>query len=186
MRMFAAILPPPEAAEELAGVVARELAGLPGGGRLRWTERDGWHITLAYYGETDEDQAARLRGHLAGVASRRAPFALRLAGGESLGGWAVGAGVAGERDALAGLAGAAADAGRAAGAWDESVQHATYRPHLTVAFNARGGGGRVSFEPYKAALGGFAGPAWRVGAMALMSSDDGHRYATVAVWPLAG
>ncbi|MGP3972041.1 RNA 2',3'-cyclic phosphodiesterase [Streptomyces sp. 6N223] len=184
MRLFAAILPPAAVAEELAGVVRRDLAPLPGAQRLRWTERAGWHITVAYYGETPTEQVPALREALAAVARRRAAFELCLAGGESLSEWALGTGVAGDRAELTALA------AEAAGLRPHADQYGTYRPHLTLARNVRGDGDgdSVPFAPYVAALRPFAGRAWRVGGLALMSSEGptSGRYATAAVLPWAG
>jgi 2'-5' RNA ligase len=187
MRLFAAIVPPAAVADEVDAVVRERLAALPGAGRLRWTERVGWHITVAYYGETPEPEAAELRERLAAVAGRRAPFELRLAGGESLREWALGTGVAGDREILTVLA------AEAAALRPHADQYDTYRPHLTLARNVRvrdGDGDRVAFATYVEALRTFTGSPWRVGELALMAggSEDStpHRYTTTARCPLAG
>ncbi len=188
-RYFAAILPPPAVAEELAAVV-RELGGLPGAERLRWTARDGWHITLAYYGQISDPAALpALRERLAEAARAREPFALRLAGGESLGEWALGAGVAGDRDALAALAAATSEAGLALGLPETPERHPDYRPHLTVARNVRAPE-PVSFAPYTTALAPFTGREWLAAELVLMRSrtpdEEPGSYVRAAGWPLAG
>jgi 2'-5' RNA ligase len=185
MRLFAAILPPESAVEELDRVVRKDLHQLPGAERLRWSDRTGWHISVAYYGETPAEEVPALHEALAAVARRRTAFELRLAGGESLSEWALGTGVAGDRCELATLA------AQSAALRPNPDQYPSYRPHLTLARNARradADGERVAFAPYVAALRPFTGRAWRVGELALMSSEGptSGRYATVAVLPWAG
>ncbi|MEU9382704.1 2'-5' RNA ligase family protein, partial [Streptomyces sp. NPDC048279] len=69
MRLFAAVLPPPEVAAELAVEVDR-LKRLPGAEALRWTGRPGWHFTLAFYGEVEEGLVPDLSERLARAAHR--------------------------------------------------------------------------------------------------------------------
>ncbi|MFV2120541.1 2'-5' RNA ligase family protein, partial [Streptomyces sp. Act-28] len=75
MRLFAAVLPPRAAVEELA-VVVEGLRALPGADRLRWTGRPGWHYTLAFMGEVDEALLPELTERLARAAHRTRPFPL--------------------------------------------------------------------------------------------------------------
>ncbi|MBK3581802.1 RNA 2',3'-cyclic phosphodiesterase, partial [Streptomyces sp. MBT65] len=84
MRLFAAVLPPAAIATELASVVA-ELRTLPTAGTLRWTGRPGWHYTLAFYGEVDEDAVPELAAHLERTARRVEPFGLAVRGGGQFG-----------------------------------------------------------------------------------------------------
>ncbi|WP_206189785.1 2'-5' RNA ligase family protein, partial [Streptomyces griseoruber] len=84
MRLFAAVLPPEDVAEELATEVA-ELRGLPGAEGLRWTGRPGWHFTLAFYGEVDDDVVPQLSARLERAAHRSAPFELSVRGGGQFG-----------------------------------------------------------------------------------------------------
>jgi 2'-5' RNA ligase len=69
MRLFAAVLPPVEVVRELAAEVA-ELRRLPGADGMRWTERAGWHFTLAFYGEVDDELVPELTARLGRAASR--------------------------------------------------------------------------------------------------------------------
>ncbi|MGP4113917.1 RNA 2',3'-cyclic phosphodiesterase [Streptomyces sp. 4N509B] len=203
MRFFTAILPPPAVADEVAAVVRDRLTPLPGADRLRWTARDGWHVTLAYYGEVPRERLAEVRERLAAVARAAGPFALRLAGGESLGEHALGTGVAGDRAALTALAAATADAYA-----HTDRRYPTYRPHLTLALAPRAtadGDERVALAPYVAALRALAGSPWDVAELALMRTADepgvasgvasgdaadaapsARRYTTAASWPLTG
>ncbi|MBZ9643047.1 2'-5' RNA ligase family protein, partial [Streptomyces sp. PSKA30] len=63
MRLFAAVVPPDEVVRELAVEVA-ELKKLPGADGLRWTGRPGWHFTLAFYGEVEDDLVPELSERL--------------------------------------------------------------------------------------------------------------------------
>src|SRR5690606_5794503 len=57
------------------------LRARPGADRLRWTDRAGWHLPPAFYGEVPEHPVAELRERLAGAAARSRPLPLLLAGG---------------------------------------------------------------------------------------------------------
>ncbi|MBK3572094.1 2'-5' RNA ligase family protein, partial [Streptomyces sp. MBT62] len=85
MRLFAAVLPPEDIAAELASRV-EELRRLPGADTLRWTGRPGWHFTLAFYGEVDEDAVPELSAALERTARRSEPFGLAVRGGPLQGG----------------------------------------------------------------------------------------------------
>lgn len=185
MRLFAAVLPPTDVASEL-GAVADELRGLPGADGLRWTGRPGWHFTLAFYGEVDEDVVPALSERLARAAHRTAPFPLSLRGGGHFGGRALWAGASGDVGALRLLADRAEAAARKAGV--PMGEHRRYRPHLTVARSRSD----ADFEAYVTVLDAFAGREWTVGELCLVRSDlpksgvpgEQPRYTTVARWPL--
>lgn len=179
MRLFAAVLPPPGAVDELGTAVAA-LHRLPGAGQLRWTPRAGWHFTLAFLGEVGDGPLPALRDGLAAAAQRHAPCELWLSGGGRFGDRALWAGAAGETGRLAELADSVQAAARQAGV-DPAQEHA-YTPHLTLARSR----GRVDLGPYAAALGGFLGTPWSADTLALVRSHPapGARYETVATWPL--
>lgn len=187
MRLFAAVLPPQDAADEL-GVAVDALHGLPGAGGLRWTGRPGWHFTLAFYGEVEEEQAGPLADRLARAAGRTPPFPLALHGGGHFGGRALWAGVAGDVHTLRLLADRAEAAARKAGV--AMGEHRRYRPHLTVARSKES----ADFTAYVAALDAFAGRPWTTGELCLVRSNlprsgvpgEQPRYETVGRWPLAG
>lgn len=84
MRLFAAVLPPAEVVDELGSVIG-ELKGLAGADRLRWTASPGWHFTLAFYGEVDEDVVPELSRRLERAARRSEPFPLAVRGGGQFG-----------------------------------------------------------------------------------------------------
>ncbi|GGX63269.1 RNA 2',3'-cyclic phosphodiesterase [Streptomyces minutiscleroticus] len=184
MRLFAAVLPPPDVTDELAAAVARARR-LPGADGLRWTGRPGWHLTLAFYGEVGEEAVAPLAERLARAARRTDPFELALRGGGAFGGRALWTGVTGDVPALRLLAGRAEAAARRAGLPME--EHRRYRPHLTLA-RARGRDRAVDLAPFTAALDAFAGRSWTVRELSLVRSNlpgpgvpgEGPRYETFA------
>jgi 2'-5' RNA ligase len=191
MRLFAAVLPSAEAVEELAAATrAAGLRSLPGADALRWTERSGWHFTLAFYGEVDEETVPELSARLARAAGRAAPFPLALHGAGRFGDRALWAGASGDVAALRLLAGRAEAAGRRArvpGAPGDAGR--AYRPHVTL---ARGGRRATDLRPYVRALETFAGRAWEVRTLSLVRSHlpaagvpgERPRYETVAGWEL--
>ncbi|MGW8333564.1 RNA 2',3'-cyclic phosphodiesterase [Streptomyces sp. NPDC055897] len=185
MRLFAAVLPPARAVDELARAV-RELAELPGADRLRWTGREGWHLTLAFLGEVDDAVLDELRDRLRRAARRTEPFALRLHGGGRFDGRALWAGVAGGLDELRLLAERADAAARRSGI--PMDQHRRYVPHLTLARSRA----PIDLGPCVGGLTAFEGSPWRVAELALIRSSLPHtgvpgerpRYEAVARWPL--
>lgn len=214
MRLFAAILPPGHVLEgpgQLADAV-KELHGLDGAGRLRWTEVANWHITLAFYGEVPDDRVPGLGERLARAARRAHPMRLRIAGSGRFADRALWAGIAGapeeSEDAEGGstpdegvgapvegvrrLASATAAAGRRAGV--ELEDPLRFKAHLTVARARSSRTGTVDLRPYVEALGHFRGEPWTAGELALVRSnlpDSGvpgeqPRYEEIAAWPLGG
>ncbi|MER6097794.1 RNA 2',3'-cyclic phosphodiesterase [Streptomyces sp. NPDC001728] len=188
MRLFAAVLPPPERLTELGHVVDR-LRRLPGADGLRWTSRPGWHLTLAFMGEVDEELLPELRVRLARAAHRTPPFPLRLHGGGHFGRRALWTGVAGDLDELRLLAERADAAARRSGVPME--EHRRYQAHVTLG-RARGEG--MDLHPFLDSLGGFEGTRWQVEELALVRSSlpvsgvrgEQPRYETVGAWPLEG
>ncbi|MEU8539455.1 RNA 2',3'-cyclic phosphodiesterase [Streptomyces sp. NPDC048717] len=188
MRLFAAVIPPPEQLAELGREI--DLLGhMPGSGRLRWTSRPGWHFTLAFMGEVDDELLPDLRARLGRAAGRTAPFPLRLHGGGHFGKAVLWTGAAGGLDELRLLAERADAAARRAGV--PMDRHRRYQAHLTV---ARCRTEDLDLRPYVAALDAFEGSRWRVGELALVRSrlpgggtpGEQPRYETVDAWPLGG
>ncbi|WP_329422928.1 RNA 2',3'-cyclic phosphodiesterase [Streptomyces sp. NBC_01268] len=187
MRLFAAVVPPPAQLAELAAEVDL-LAGLPGAGQLRWTSRPGWHFTLAFMGEVDEELLPDLRARLGRAAHRTAPFPLRLHGGGHFGRAVLWAGAAGDLDDLRLLAERADAAARRAGV--PMDEHRRYQAHLTVARSRAD----LDLRPFVAALDAFEGTRWEVGELALVRSNlpvggtpgERPRYETLDTWALGG
>ncbi|MFE2236859.1 RNA 2',3'-cyclic phosphodiesterase [Streptomyces sp. NPDC059442] len=185
MRLFAAVSPPAEQQDELGRAVDR-LSRLPGADDLRWTARPGWHFTLAFMGEVDEDLLPDLHARLARAAHRTAPFPLRLHRGGHFGRRALWVGAAGDLDEMRLLAERADAAARRAGV--PMDEHRRYQAHLTV---ARARADR-DLRPFAAALDTFEGTRWEVSELALVRSrlpvagvsGERPRYETVGSWPL--
>ncbi|WP_225824524.1 RNA 2',3'-cyclic phosphodiesterase [Streptomyces naphthomycinicus] len=188
MRLFAAVLPPEDVADEVAALTDR-LRRLPGADRLRWTGRPGWHFTLAFYGEVADDLVPALSDRLARAAGRAAPFALAVAGGGQFGqGRALWAGARGDVEELRLLADRAEAAARKAGV--PMGEHRRYKAHLTVARSRDA----VDVRPYVGLLREFAGRSWTVADVALVRSrlprtgvpGEQPRYEVVERWALGG
>ncbi|GGK73178.1 RNA 2',3'-cyclic phosphodiesterase [Streptomyces flaveus] len=185
MRLFAAVLPPEDVTAELA-VVVGQLEKLPGAEGLRWTGRPGWHFTLAFYGEVDDELVPELSARLERAARRTDPFALELRAGGHFGGRALWIGATGDVGTMRLLAERAEAAARKAGVPIE--EHRRYRPHLTVARSR----GSADFAPYTALLHDFAGRPWTVAELCLVRSNlpksgipgERPRYETLARWAL--
>ncbi|MFD3943039.1 RNA 2',3'-cyclic phosphodiesterase [Streptomyces sp. NPDC058579] len=187
MRLFAAVLPPEEQLTELARVLDR-LDRLPGADALRWTSRPGWHFTLAFMGEVDEELLPDLHTRLARAAHRTDPFGLRLHGGGHFGRAVLWTGAAGDLDGMRLLAERADAAARRAGV--PMDEHRRYQAHLTVARSRDG----LDLRPYVDAMAPFEGTRWQVSELALVRSNlpaggvpgEQPRYETVGTWPLGG
>ncbi|MEU6775536.1 RNA 2',3'-cyclic phosphodiesterase [Streptomyces sp. NPDC046759] len=188
MRLFAAVLPPEHVVDELAAEVA-ELERLPGADRLRWTNRPGWHFTLAFYGEVTDDLVPDLSDRLDRVARRTVPFSLALSGGGQFGhGKALWTGAHGEVEAMRLLADRAESAARKAGV--PMGEHRRYKAHLTVARSRD----TVDVRPYVDLLRGFTSSTWTVDELVLVRSTlprsgvpgEQPRYEAVARWQLGG
>jgi 2'-5' RNA ligase len=172
------VVPPEPALDHLGGAL-RRLRDRPGA--PRWVGRDLQHVTLAFFGEVPADRVPALTATL-GSTLAEVEVHLRLAGagtfpvkGDPRVLWV---GVDGDVEELAGLATAAAGAGRSVGI---EVDRRAYRPHVTV--------GRWPFSAHgdrriAGALGNYAGPHFTAGEVVLMRSHHGTapRYETVARW----
>ena len=187
MRLFVAIVPPPEALEHLAA--ALESVQAVQGEALAWTTTEQWHLTLAFLGEVDDVRRERVEQRLARAASRSPPLDLRISAAGAFGSpkrarvlWA---GVDGEATALSRLADSVQAAARRSGI---PIEARRYRPHLALA-RCRA---PVDVTPALEQLSTYAGPVWVADTIRLVRSHLGaaaHRRArheTVAAWPLQG
>src|SRR6202453_2124882 len=77
MRLFVAIAPPPAGLDELDALVEPLRSGRQD---LRWTNREAWHVTLAFLGQVDESAANRLLRRLENAARRHHVFRLAFSG----------------------------------------------------------------------------------------------------------
>jgi 2'-5' RNA ligase len=177
VRAFVAVVPPPEAVEELAAAVAAVRRDHRG---ARWTRPEQWHLTLAFLGEVDEATLDGVRAGLSAVAARAAPLGLALSGAGRFGERVLWTGLAGDTRGLGALAGEVAAAVRDAGV---ALEDRAFRAHLTL---ARGRGGVSGLAQAVRALAGFTGRPWRADTLHLVRSRPGPQYDDLATWPLAG
>ncbi|MFI9305142.1 RNA 2',3'-cyclic phosphodiesterase [Streptomyces triculaminicus] len=187
MRLFAAVVPPRPAIDELADEVAQLRAALPDRrGRLRWTEPALWHFTLAFLGEVDEALLPELDERLGRAAHRYPVHELRFAGGGRFGDRILWVGATGSVETLGALARSTAAGARRAGVHMTDTK--PFRPHLTLARTA----GHVNLRPYAEELAEFRGRRWWAERVELVQSrlptsgapGERPRYETVASWPL--
>ncbi|HEY2442562.1 MAG TPA: RNA 2',3'-cyclic phosphodiesterase [Streptosporangiaceae bacterium] len=181
MRLFVAITPSAAALDELDAAVAPHRPAWP---ELRWTSPEAWHITLAFLGEVDE-VTDQLTTRLERAAGRHHSLELSPAGA---GAFPAGArarvlwtGIAGDQEALGGLAASVAAGARRAGA-PPPDEGRKFRPHITLARCRAPADVRLLV----AALTDYAGPSWPADRIHLIRSHLGTspRYDTVASWPL--
>ncbi|RBQ15536.1 RNA 2',3'-cyclic phosphodiesterase [Spongiactinospora rosea] len=183
MRLFAALLPPPEALDELAGALAPHRDDWP---ELRWLARDNWHLTLSFFGEVPDRALPDLSVRLARAASRHPPVTLSFTGAGAFPsarrGRVLWYGLSGPVARLTKLAASLAAGARRAGA--TQVDEKPFRPHLSVA-RARA---EVDVRPLVSALAAFEGMRWDAPDVHLVRSHLGARvrYETVESWPLGG
>ncbi|GAA3201820.1 RNA 2',3'-cyclic phosphodiesterase [Actinocorallia longicatena] len=181
MRLFAALVPPAEILDELDAYTAPLRKEWP---ELRWAGRELWHVTVAFYGETDERSYERLLPRLQRSASRTPVLNLSFAGAGAFPGGGVHArvvwtGVYGDRRPLAQLAASLAATGRRAGAPDPKP----FRPHLTLARCRVPTDVRTLTER----LASFAGRPWQAASVALIHSQMPRAaYETLTSYPLSG
>jgi 2'-5' RNA ligase len=176
MRLFAAVVPPETAIDELAAEV-QALHQLSTADRLRWTGRDG---------EVPDEVVPELQERLGRAAHRLEPYDLRLARGGHFGGRALWVGAEGGVSTMERLADMASAAARRAGIAME--EHRRYTPHLTIARNRT----TVNLRPYVVALANFAGSEWTAGELCLVRSNlptpgvagERPRYEMLTAWRL--
>jgi 2'-5' RNA ligase len=177
IRLFTAVTVPDDVAE----VLKRRQSGLPG---ARWRPAEALHVTLAFYGETDERTADDLASELARISG--GPFELTLNGvgafGDAFKTRAVWAGVE-PSERLTVLAGRCRAAGQRAGFRMEARE---YRPHVTLAYLKP----QTNPDRIGAWLAGhnlLRSPPFRVDRFGLYSSvltQDGSHYQLEREYPL--
>ncbi|PXY27981.1 RNA 2',3'-cyclic phosphodiesterase [Prauserella muralis] len=152
MRLFTALLPPPQVVASLRDELARHPRD-EGSGVLRWTGPAQWHLTLGFYGRDDPVARAHwLRERLAGLP---APT-VRLTGAGTF------PGVLWTGVQAAGLAELAA-------AVRPESEDREFRAHLTLARGDAPG----ALAVWTRLLAGYRSPRWTAGEVVLMRSDPG-------------
>ncbi len=184
MRLFVAIAPPSAVLDELDALVeplrAKRLD-------LRWTNREAWHVTLAFLGQVDEAAAARLLPRLERAARRHHQVRLVFAGAGAFPAAAranvLWTGLSGDCGALARLAESVAAGASRAGA-PPPDKGRRFKPHLTLARCRT----PADVTGLVAALGGYQGQSWTADRLHLVRSRLGAtehpRYTSLASWPL--
>ena len=190
MRLFAAVWPTDPVLDHLDLALAAVRGGPAGADRgpVRWSARETWHLTLAFYGDLPDGSVPVLLEELAAVAAGTEPYVLRLRGAGLFSHRTLWAGVGGDLDEHRVLTRACGAAGELVGA--PSDRRVRERPHLTVArvsggagpvHGRRGGrGGRQVGDgeaevgdALVAALAVYGGPDWTVRALRLVESEPG-------------
>ncbi|GAA2638458.1 RNA 2',3'-cyclic phosphodiesterase [Actinomadura fulvescens] len=166
MRLFVALVPPPEVLDELDEFLAPIKADWPA---LKWIRRELVHVTLTFLGEIDERTLERLLPRLERAVGRYDRLSLSLAGAGAFPGSGaharvIWAGIYGDRRGLARLAASTTAAGRRVGTLPD--KHRGFRPHLTLARSRQ----PVDVRPLVEVLSAFAGSSWTASSVHLMRS----------------
>ena len=183
MRLFSAIVPPPNVLDHLEQALDAVIPPRAGQRNPRMP-RNTWHVTLAFYGDLPDALADGIADDLADIARTYAPFELALSGSGTFGGTMGWIGVGGATTTLKRLMTDAA--GVLGGESEEESTGQRQHPHLTISRKVR----LAKLEPALKALAVYRGPTWTVDALDLIESDLGHGvgghplYTTIASVPL--
>jgi len=154
LRLFVALRPSADVTAHADGAVAPVRERHPD---LRWVPASRWHVTLAFYGEIEDDRVDGVAEMVERGLHGQESVALGLRGSGCFARRALWLGVTGEVDGLRSMARAV------------TFDRSPFRAHLTVA-RLRGG---VDPGPAQAALAGYAGPAWVAETVHLVRSRPG-------------
>lgn len=188
MRLFAAVWPPEHVLDHL-DVALGAVRGAPSGlsQAVRWSARETWHLTAAFYGDQPDGAVPGLVSELAEVARGIEPYELALRGAGVFSHRTLWVGVGGDVERQHALSVGCVDAG------DIPDRRPRERAHLTVGRVRPGSGpprrapsknerGRQGADPEREvdvaagivrALAVYEGPRWEVGEVLLMSSQPG-------------
>ena len=194
MRLFAAVWPPEHVLDHLDLALA-SVRGAPSGlsSAVRWSARETWHLTVAFYGDLPDGAVPGLVADLAEAAAAIQPYQLGLHGAGVFSHRTLWVGVAGELAAQRALGLACVEAGEAAGAAADNRPRD--RPHLTVGRvrpgsrpprgrssrpdrpgqrpDLQGPGDEDVAAGLVRALAVYDGPRWQVDELVLVSSRPG-------------
>ncbi|MGP4026529.1 RNA 2',3'-cyclic phosphodiesterase [Actinomadura sp. 3N407] len=186
MRLFVALVPPPDILDELEEAIAPHAGAVP---ELRWVRRELLHVTLTFLGEVDDRTLDRLLPRLERAVGRHERMSLSLAGAGAFPGGGTHArvlwtGLFGDRRRAVRLAASTTAAGRRVGTMPD--KHRTFRPHLTLARSRK----PVDVRPLLEALSAFASASWTADSVHLMRSHlpgkdySQVRYESLKTWSL--
>jgi len=187
MRLFAALVPPPEALEHLDEFLEVRRATA----EFRWVQADQVHATLGFFESVPERTLDDLVERLERAAARRTAFETGVAGGGAFPNvgrakvlWA---GLDLDEPARTELDRLATGCRAAANRAGVEVDGARFRPHLTVA--------RTKFphdiSSWVRLLDGYAGPRWPADELTLVASYLGEgprgrpRHVPIHTFPLS-
>ena len=186
MRLFAAVVPPAAALEDLDEFlsVRREA------GPFRWTLADHLHLTLAFLAEVPDRSLDELVERLGRAAARRTAVATAITGGGAFPDVArarvLWAGLSLDESGRTELSRLTTGARAAAAKSGIAVDGQRFRPHLTVARLGR----PSDVVKWVRLLDSYRGPAWTADTVSLVQSHLGQgprnrpRYEVVAELPL--
>jgi 2'-5' RNA ligase len=183
MRLFAALIPPLEAAEDLDEFLAPRRAAA----EFRWAPIEQFHLTLAFMAHVDDWRIDELGERLAEALGKLPVAAVRIAGPVAFPNPArakvLGAGVVAESEGadeiLRRMSGRARSAAVKSGI---EVDGQRFRPHLTIARLGRPG----EVSNWVKLLESYVGPPWAADHVELVASHLGEgprgrpRYETLA------
>lgn len=170
VRMFAAVVPPPQAVDHLDAFLEVRRDAAP----FRWASSDQLHVTLAFLAEVEERRLDDLIERLARAAAKRTALETRIAGGGAFPhvtrARVLWAGLGLDDDGRTELDRLATGCRAAAGRAGIAVDGQRFKPHVTVA--------RMRFpaeiSDWVRLLDGYAGPAWPVDRVTLIASYLGE------------
>lgn len=168
MRVFTAVVPPPEAVDHLDTFLDPRRAAAS----FRWTRPEQLHVTLAFMPEAEARRVDVYVDRLAESLDGLAPVELTLAGAVVFPNLAEGrvlaTGVTGGDEVLAAASVRARNAAVACGI---EVDGQRFRPHVTV---ARTGGHPTEMTSWVRLLDTYEGPAWPLEAISVIASHLGE------------
>ena len=186
MRLFAALIPPERALEDLDEFleVRREA------GDFRWTQADQVHVTLAFLADVPDRSLDELVERLGRAAGRRTPVATAIAGGGAFPDAArarvLWTGLDLDEVGRTELSRLATGCRAAATKSGIDVDGQRFRPHLTVARLGR----PQEVTRWVRLLDAYRGPAWTADTLSLVESHLGEgprkrpRYEVIGEFPL--
>lgn len=179
MRLFLGVLPDGPVLDHLDLAVAAARRVLGSDDAVRWSARDTWHLTAAFYGEVPTGAVEDLQLGLSAALGALAPYELQLRGAGVFAHRTLWVGVGGQTENHQRLVNAAEKAAADQGLWSDARER--NRAHLTVgrAVAGTGRGRRRRGEPppvpelVAQALSVYQGPVWEVSEVWLMRSEPG-------------
>ncbi|GEL94206.1 RNA 2',3'-cyclic phosphodiesterase [Cellulomonas composti] len=183
MRVFAAVWPPDDVLDHLDLALASVRGGPAGtSSAVRWSARETWHLTTAFYGEVPDGAVPTIATTLAEAIVDLEPYRLTLRGSGVFAHRTLWVGAGGDLEPHRRVVEACAEAGAAVGAPDDRRERE--RAHLTVGRSRPGSAPprRRSSRPgpdedpvagLVRALAVYEGPSWLVEEVVLVESRPG-------------